>query len=212
MLVSAIHQHESVVGIHIFPPSWTSLYLQPPTPSYPSRLSQSPVRAPASCSKFPLAIYFTYDNIYVSMLVCQLAPSSPSPAVSTGLFSIAALQIGSSDPSFFQARVLEWVAISFSRGSSQPRVWSQVFHIVGRCFTVWATREVLYMCSVQFSHSVVSNFLRPRGLQYTRLFCPSPTPRAYSNSCPKSWWCDPTISSSTIPFSFLEFFPDSGSF
>ena len=41
----------------------------------------------------------------------------------------------------FQARILEWVAISFSRRSSQPREWTQVSHIVGRCFTVWATRE-----------------------------------------------------------------------
>ena len=40
----------------------------------------------------------------------------------------------------FQARILEWVAISFSRRSSQPRDWTRV--IVGRCFTVWATREV----------------------------------------------------------------------
>ena len=38
----------------------------------------------------------------------------------------------------FQARVLEWVAIAFSRGSSQPRDWTRVSHIVGRCFTVWA--------------------------------------------------------------------------
>ena len=43
----------------------------------------------------------------------------------------------------FQARVLEWVAISFSRGSSRPRDWTQVSHIVGRCFTIWATREAL---------------------------------------------------------------------
>ena len=42
----------------------------------------------------------------------------------------------------FQARVLEWVAISFSRGSSRPRDWTQVFRIVGRRFTVWATREI----------------------------------------------------------------------
>ena len=42
----------------------------------------------------------------------------------------------------FQARVLDWVAISFSRGSSQPRDWTQVSHIVGRQFTIWATREV----------------------------------------------------------------------
>ena len=42
----------------------------------------------------------------------------------------------------FQSRTLEWVAISFSRGSSQPRDWTQVSCIVGRHFTVWATREV----------------------------------------------------------------------
>ena len=42
----------------------------------------------------------------------------------------------------FQARVLEWVAISFSRRSSRPREWTQVSRVVGRCFTVWATREV----------------------------------------------------------------------
>ena len=43
----------------------------------------------------------------------------------------------------FQAKVLKWVAISFSSGSSQPRDRTQVSHIVGRHFTIWATREVL---------------------------------------------------------------------
>ena len=52
-----------------------------------------------------------------------------------------------------------------------------------------------------FSHSVVSNCLRPHGLQHARLPYPSPSPRACSNSCPLSWWCHPTISSSVIPFS-----------
>jgi len=58
-----------------------------------------------------------------------------------------------------------------------------------------------YSVSVQFSSSVVSNSLRPHGLQYVRLPCPSPTPRACSNSCPLSQWCYPTISSSVVPFS-----------
>ena len=53
--------------------------------------------------------------------------------------------------------------------------------------------------------------LWPHGLQHTRLPCPSPTPRASSNSCPLSWWCHPTISSSVIPFC-LQSFPASGSF
>ena len=46
----------------------------------------------------------------------------------------------------------------------------------------------------------MSYSLRPHGLQHSRLPCPSPTPRAYSNSCPSSQWCHPTISSSVIPF------------
>ena len=50
---------------------------------------------------------------------------------------------GSSIHGIFQARVLEWVAISFSRGSSRPRDWTQVSRIAGRCFTVWATRKAL---------------------------------------------------------------------
>ena len=67
--------------------------------------------------------------------------------------------------------------------------------------------------SVQFSRSVVSDSLRPHEPQHTRPPCPSPTPGVYSNSCPLSWGCHPTISSSVIPFSFhLQSFPASGSF
>ena len=66
---------------------------------------------------------------------------------------------------------------------------------------------------VLFSRSVVSNSLRPHGLQYARPSCPSPTPRVYSNSCSLSQWCHPTISSSVVPFSScLQSFPASRSF
>ena len=64
---------------------------------------------------------------------------------------------------------------------------------------------------VQFSRSVVPDSLRPHGLQHTRTPCPSPTPRACSNSCPLSRWCQPTISSSVVTFSCLQSFPASGS-
>ena len=68
-------------------------------------------------------------------------------------------------------------------------------------------------CSVRSSHSVMLDSLRPHGLQYTRLPCPSATLGAYSNSCPLSRWCHPTISSSVIPFSSgFQSFPASGSF
>ena len=57
------------------------------------------------------------------------------------------------------------------------------------------------LSSGQFSHSVMSDSLRPHGLQHTRLPCPSPTPRAYSDSCSSSRWCHSTISFSVVPFS-----------
>ena len=67
--------------------------------------------------------------------------------------------------------------------------------------------------SVQFSCSVMPNSLQPHGLQHDRLPWPSPTPRVYSNSCPLSQWCHPTISSPAIPFpSRLQSFLASGSF
>ena len=67
--------------------------------------------------------------------------------------------------------------------------------------------------SVQFSCSVMSNSLQPHELQHARYPCPLPTPRAYSNSCPSSRWCHPTISSSVVPYpSRLQSFPASGSF
>ena len=188
-------------------------------------------------------------------------------------------------------KILEWVAISFCRGSSQPRDQSQVSSAAGGFFTSRATGEAhiprgglwemnwkfftehknsgtVIICrgmknartaewrrlwvewpnvsalsghpkvfilaasyrayhapgcrwihpssphsSVQFSHSVLSDSLRPHGLQHPRLRCPSPTPRIYSNSCPLSRWCHPTISSSVVPFfSCLQSFPVSESF
>ena len=74
-------------------------------------------------------------------------------------------------------------------------------------------QKIPCVCHVAFSRSVVSDSLRPHGLQHTRLPCLSPTPGACSNSCPLSWWCHPIISSSVIPFSScLQSFPTSGSF
>ena len=64
-----------------------------------------------------------------------------------------------------------------------------------------------------FSRSVLSNSLWPHGLQHARPPCPSPFPRVCLNSCPLSWWCHPTISSSVTPFSScLHSFSASGSF
>ena len=65
----------------------------------------------------------------------------------------------------------------------------------------------------QFSSVVQSDSLQPHGLQHAKPSCPSPTPGVYSNLCPLSLWCHPTVSSSVIPFSsHLQYFPASGSF
>ena len=66
---------------------------------------------------------------------------------------------------------------------------------------------------IVLSYSVLFDPLRPYELQHTRISCPSPSPRACSNSCPLGQWYHPNISSSAIPFSlYLHFFLSSGSF
>ena len=73
------------------------------------------------------------------------------------------------------------------------------------CLYVWCDKFLLTMViqfsSVQFSHSVVSDSLRPHALQHARPPCPSPTPGVHLDSHPLSPWCHPAISSSVVPFS-----------
>ena len=77
----------------------------------------------------------------------------------------------------------------------------------------YAIAQKTLLSSVQFSCSVVSDSLRPHGCSNTRPTCSSATPRVYSNSCPLSQWCHPTISSSVVPYSScLQSFQASGSF
>ena len=78
----------------------------------------------------------------------------------------------------------------------------------------WATEHThALQLSDHFSRSVMAYSLRPHGLQHIRLPCPSPAPRACSNSCPLSQWYYPIISSSVVPFSScLQSSPASGSF
>ena len=110
---------------------------------------------------------------------------------------------GSSVHVILQATILEWVAMPFSRGFSWPRNLthiSSISRLAGR-FSITSAPE--------FSHVR----LQPQWLQHARPLCPSPTPRVYSNSCPLSQWCHPTISSSVVPFSSrLQSFPALGYF
>ena len=82
-----------------------------------------------------------------------------------------------------------------------------------KCLNIFKSSFILIISSVQFSHSVVSDSLRPHELQPVRPPCLSPTHGVYSNSCPSSRWCHPAISSSVVPFSSCpQSLPASGSF
>ena len=119
---------------------------------------------------------------------------------------------------------LAWNYLTDSFNSS--RSLSFLFHHMNiRVYPFWWTTlsalllpyrnlaTVLSKHTVQFSHSIVSDSLWPHGLQHARPPCPSPTQGVYSNSCPFSRWCHPTISSSVVPFSSCpQSFPASGSF
>ena len=112
-------------------------------------------------------------------------------------------------------RALKTTGIRGSRSS--PLMFTQA--CVGQALNLAAeefestAQSKASVSSVQFSHSVVSDSLRPHGLQHTKPPRPSPTPGACSNSYPSSQWCHPTISSYVIPFSScLQSFPESGSF
>ena len=113
-----------------------------------------------------------------------------------------------------------WTHTCLFTGSTNPRLYVQTLRNEqdgNLLFLRAAVKDKRHLdfqhSSVQFSHSVVSDSLRAHGLQPTRPPCPSPTPGIYSNSCPLSWWCHPTISSSVVPFSScLQSFPASGSF
>ena len=83
-----------------------------------------------------------------------------------------------------------WPLLSFLLQLIRKHWYSQTF----------ASKFCMKPYSVQFSHSVMSNSLRPHEPQHGRPPCPSPTSGDYPKSCPLSQWCHPTISSSVIPF------------
>ena len=83
-------------------------------------------------------------------------------------------------------------------------VWRRLFYTYFHCFSMFLFLFILYtiyMCSVQFSCSVVSDSLQPHESQHTRPPCPSPSSWVHANSRPSSWWRHPAISSSVVPFS-----------
>ena len=110
-----------------------------------------------------------------------------------------------------------WSCLSFPTLGNFPKPRIEPTSLVsaamaGRFLIYWATCETpKFISSVQFSCSVVSDSATP-WTAARQASCPSPTTRVYSNSCPLSQWCHPTITSSVVPFSCLQSFLAAGSF
>ena len=145
---------------------------------------------------------------------------------------------GSSVHGIFQASLLEWVAISFSRNLPTQGSNPHFLALTRRFFTHWATLSILFffkILDIQFTPSayllsvcymlgiVVSAVFSSVAQSCPHLWdtmdcprqlpCPSPIPGIYSNSCPSSCWCHPIILPSSVPFSScLQSLPASGSF
>ena len=117
---------------------------------------------------------------------------------------------------------IQWIIVQPLKVRKQSflEIWKDLI-----CHNEWGKSEkkIAYYCIyvdsrkmvqlTQFSRSVMSDSLRPYGLQHTRLPCPWPTPGACSNSFPSSWWGHPTISFSAVSFSSrFQSFLESGSF
>ena len=171
------------------------------------KLGKGNVPLPSSCSHWQ---HGNMEKLSVLELIFSSRASLGKWKLLSRVWVFATLCMAYTVHGILQARILEWVAVSFSRGSSQPRGWTQASHIAGGFFTSWATREDLRASSVS---SVVPDSLQPYGLKHTRPPCTSPTPRAYSDSCLSCRWCHPTISSSVVLFSsHLQSLPASGSF
>ena len=110
---------------------------------------------------------------------------------------------------FFQFNLV-WSSLFLDWFLSQQWNCLNLVHLYSFYFlltVIWISIDISFLIlltfycllfELQFSHSVVSNSLRPHGLQHARPPCRSPTPRVYSNSCPLSRWCHPTISSSVL--------------
>ena len=145
---------------------------------------------------------------------------STSSVVSNFLWPMDCSPPGSSVHGILWARILEWVAMLSSKGSSQPRDWTQsscVASIAGTFFTTEPPGKPCLSSNICFSAVFVQSLSRVR-LFVTPMDCSMPSfpvlhyLSEFSQTCPLSRWCHPTISSSVISSSCLQNFPVSGSF
>ena len=130
------------------------------TRTFCSNFNQAPKPYPGSICVLPCKIQFYQECSYVSITRSESVSHS---VTSDSLWPHELYSPpGSSVHGIFQARILEWVAIPFSRGSSQPRDRTQVSHIAGRFFTVWATREAPNPLPFSDEHAAAPNCSKMR--------------------------------------------------
>ena len=123
MLVSAIHQHESTIGIHMSPPPWT--LLPSPTTLHPLGYHRACFELPKSCSKFPLVIYFAYGSVcfHAALSICRTFSFPPT----SSCLKYTVLTAAQSQNSFASGHCLKpnprcglWLE---KNGESQGKVW-----------------------------------------------------------------------------------------
>ena len=165
----------------------------------PSHLLCSP--SPPALNSFPASGYFQMSQFFASggQSIRASASASVLPMNIPGWFFIGLTDL-----------------ILQSEGLSKvSNTTVQKHQLLGTQTSLWSNAHTYTWLNsfswVQFSHSVLSDSLRPHGSQHARPPCPSPTPGVYSNSCPSSRWCHPAIS--VVPFSSCpQSLPASGSF
>ena len=117
------------------------------------------------------------------MISCECVRAKSFQSCLTPCDSVDCSPAGSTVRGILQARILLLQGIFPTQGlNSSLRHWQ-----VDSSPLAPPGKPLMTFSSVQFSRSVVSDFLRPRGLQHARPPCPSPTPKAYSHLCPLSW-------------------------
>ena len=149
---------------------------------------------------FPSSVSWTLTLVFSSTV--RWLPVSMEPCERGFLQSMNFALTGQSEP-ILMIRCHVLVGLNINCPSRTEVTWVRTSLPKPLAAVPWegGRTDLQEASSVQFSCSVVSDSLQPRGLQHARLLCPLPTPRAYSNSCPLCQWCHPTISSCVIPFS-----------
>ena len=143
------------------------------------------------------------ERLPLLLSACMLELARQSSALELGFIPLTPPVLWPSDSNWNYTN-------AFHNQLADSRLWKFSASIIKWQFLRISLSRYRDIC--QFNHSVMSDSLWTHGLQHARLPCPSPTPRAYSNSCPSRRWCHPTISSSVVPFSCLQSSPASGSF